>query len=214
MYLKPRLQKIYDQIPQVGVLADVGCDHGYIGMMALVDEKAKYVHFCDVSRPSLKKAQALATKLRQTRCDFICQDGLGTLHCDCAVIAGMGGMEIISILEKAKNLPQTLVLQPMKSQPELRKYLCANYHIDVDFMFAMDGKRYDLIVATRGSDQLDEVQIEYGKTNLIAPSEDFIGMLLERSKLYSRVMVYSKHPMLVKKFNTVVDLLTKFRGGK
>jgi len=214
MYLTERLQTIYNQIPQVHTLADVGCDHGYVGIQALIDGKAKFVHFCDVSRPSLKKAQSLATRLRQTKCDFICQDGLGRLQVDCAVIAGMGGMETISILEKAKHLPQTLVLQPMHNQPELRTYLCQNYHIDVDFMFTSQGKRYDLIVATRGSDSLDYAQTEYGKTNLIAPSDDFINMLMERRALYAKVIVCSQHPMLVKKLNTVIDLLNKFRGGK
>ena len=215
MYLTERLQKIYDKIPQVNVLADVGCDHGYIGNMALVEKRARFVHFCDVSRPSLRKAQELAGKLKHTtNCDFICQDGLGNLQVDCAVIAGMGGMEIMSILQKAKHLPQTVVLQPMHNQPELRSYLCQNYHIDVDYMFTSQGKRYDLIVATRGTDTLDEVQLEYGKTNLEQPSQEFIDMLVERRALYAKVIVYSKHPMLVKKLNTVIDLLNKFIGGK
>ena len=214
MYLTHRLQTIYNQIPQVKRLADVGCDHGYVGVQALLDGKAQFVHFCDVSRPSLKKAQVLASKLKQTNCDFTCQDGLGSLQVDCAVIAGMGGMEIMSILQKAQHLPQTLVLQPMRNQPELRTYLCQNYHIDVDFMFASEGKRYDLIVATRGTDSLDEVQTEYGKTNLVNPTDDFIKMLMERKALYSKVIVYSQHPMLVKKMKTVIELLNKFRGDK
>ena len=214
MFLTERLQKIYDKIPQVKVLADVGCDHGYIGNMALVEKRAEFVHFCDISRPSLRKAQELAGKLKHRNCDFICQDGLGKLQVDCAVIAGMGGMEIISILQKAQHLPQTLVLQPMQSQPELRSFLCENYHIDVDYMFIVQDKRYDLIVATRGSDTLDELQLEFGKTNLVSPSQDFIDMLKYRRLLYSKVIVYSQHPMLVKKLNTVIDLLTKFQGEK
>ena len=214
MYLTERLQKIYDKIPQVKVLADVGCDHGYIGNMALVEKRAKFVHFCDVSRSSLRKAQELAGKLKHTNCDFICQDGLGKLQVDCAVIAGMGGMEIISILQKATNLPQTLVLQPMHNQLELRSYLCQDYHIDLDYMFTSQGKRYDLIVATRGSDTLDDEQLEYGKTNLVEPSQHFIDMLVERRALYAKVIVCSKHPMLVKKLNMVIDLLNKFSGGQ
>ena len=214
MFLTDRLQKIYNQIPQVDTLADVGCDHGYIGNMALVEKRANFVHFCDISRPSLRKAQELAGKLKHRNCDFICQDGLGSLQVDCAVIAGMGGMEIISILENAKHLPPTLVLQPMHSQPELRQYLCKHYHIDLDYMFESQQKHYDLIVATRGSDVLDEVQIEYGKTNLVEPSSTFINMLKARRVLYSKVIVYSQHPMLLKKLNTVIDLLNKFQGDK
>ena len=214
MYLTERLQQIYNQIPQVKTLADVGCDHGYIGNMALVENRANFVHFCDVSRPSLRKAQELAYKLKHRNCDFVCQDGLGSLQVDCAVIAGMGGMETISILQKAKHLPQTLVLQPMHNQYDLRAYLCKDYHIDLDVMFQSQGKRYDLIVATRGSDNLDELQLEFGKTNLINPPATFIEMLKERRTLYSKVIVCSQHPMLLKKLNTVIELLTKFQGEK
>lgn len=69
---------------------------------------------------------------------------------DEAMIAGMGGEEIVKILSAAAQKPERLVLQPMKNAPALRKYLVsAGYRIAEDVTFR-DGKFYDVVVAERG----------------------------------------------------------------
>ncbi|MBQ2804539.1 MAG: tRNA (adenine(22)-N(1))-methyltransferase TrmK, partial [Clostridia bacterium] len=55
--LTKRLEKIVQAIPQCTSLADVGCDHGYIGLSALTLGKADNVVFVDISQPSLHKAK-------------------------------------------------------------------------------------------------------------------------------------------------------------
>ena len=146
-----RLQKIVQAIPTVTTLCDVGCDHGYIGMGAWQQGKAQKVIFMDISAPSLAKAQNNCTNAQMPNCQFICQDGIKDVLCDCAVIAGMGGLETISILQNTKQLPQFLVLQPMRNQVDVRKYLLEhNYYITLDTKFC-DVKYYDLIVAKRSS---------------------------------------------------------------
>lgn len=173
-----RLNKIVSLIPQCKDLADVGCDHGYVGIEALRLALAERVVFVDVSRPSLDKAQSNCPKEYLSAVSFVCQDGLQGLTVDCAVIAGMGGLEIISILQCAHTLPSMLVLQPMRNQREVRSFLLQNYEILTDEKFC-DGKYYDIIVAKRAgkSMQLTQMQLEYGKTNLENPSLDFISYL-------------------------------------
>lgn len=185
--LTKRLQKIVDAIPLCNTLADVGCDHGYIGIAALSENKAQNVVFIDISAPSLAKAkQNLPCNLCQ-KATFVHADGLGNIIADCAVIAGMGGLEIMSILSGAADLPQMLVLQPMKNQYELRRFLLADYNVESDELF-FDGKYYDLIVARKCAERqtLSELQLRFGLSNLKAPSDDFAMYVRnEQQKLIS-----------------------------
>ena len=180
-----RLSKLVSLIPSCDLLADVGCDHGYVGIQALRLGKAKRVAFADISRPSLNKAKSNCPQEYDSVVSFHCQDGLGAINADCAIIAGMGGLEIISILQSAMYLPGKLVLQPMRNQRDVRVYLTADYEIDTDIKF-FDGKYYDVIVCKKSDKptQLTTLELEFGKSNLIEPSKDFVNFLqLELKKL-------------------------------
>ncbi len=177
--MSKRLQKILSAIPRCHTLADVGCDHGYIGIGALQSEVCSQVLFVDISAPSLQKAaNALPVHLKE-RAEFFVRDGIGDLQCDCAVIAGMGGLEIMSILTNTVTLPKWLVLQPMRNQVDLRQYLLNNYNIVSDTKFA-DGKFYDLIVAqlSESKQALSPLELTFGLTNIACPSQDFVQFLL------------------------------------
>ena len=183
--LSERLNKLVALIPPCDLLADVGCDHGYIGIEALRLGKAKRVAFTDISQSSLRKAQVNCPQEYEKVSSFHCQDGLGSIIPDCAVIAGMGGLEIISILQKAECPPQKLLLQPMRNQRDVRAYITQRYEIVTDIKF-YDGKFYDVIVATLTDKPiaLTELELEFGKSNLQEPSADFISFLqMELEKL-------------------------------
>ena len=139
MYTK-RLQKLFSALPECRLLADVGCDHGYVGIYALQKGIAERVCFSDISLPSLQKARQNCPEQYLDRAQFVCQDGLQDICADCAVIAGMGGMEIISVLKNARHLPEKLVLQPMRSQRDVREFLSEKYKILSDEKF-FDGKK-------------------------------------------------------------------------
>ena len=203
-----RLAKLVSLIPDCDVLADVGCDHGYVGIEALRLGKAKQVAFTDISRPSLLKAKANCPQEFETVVSFHCRDGLGDINADCAIIAGMGGLEIISILQNAKNLPQKLVLQPMRNQRDVRNYLTDNYEIVTDVKFR-DGKFYDVIVAEKcdSPTKLTELELEFGKTNIANPSKDFVNFLqLELSKL-NKILEGTSDAEVQAKRNTVEQAL-------
>ena len=66
MYSK-RIDKIVSKIPQCDILADIGCDHGYIGVSALKQGVAKKCLFSDISAPSLNKSDFFASVLAQAK---------------------------------------------------------------------------------------------------------------------------------------------------
>jgi len=183
--LTVRLEKILSVVPQCDTLADVGCDHGYVGIEALIRGIARRVVFCDVSMPSLQKARDNCPEPLKTHAEFVCRDGLGDIECDCAVIAGMGGLEIISVLNAAEHLPETLVLQPMRNQEDVRKWLEKRCKILTDEKFS-DGKYYDLIVAEVNSqgDKLTADEVKFGRTNLKRPTRDFATFLQKEREKY------------------------------
>ncbi|MDD3831841.1 MAG: class I SAM-dependent methyltransferase [Clostridia bacterium] len=193
-----RQRELLNLIPQCNILCDVGCDHGIIGTQALVQHKVNQVVFVDISAPSLDKARILCNKLGLDKTTFICQDGLGNIECDCAVIAGMGGLEIINILSTASHLPPTLLLQPMRDVIDVRQYVCNNYRIMVDRII-YDKKYYNIILLTSGTDTLSRDELLYGRTNLSDRSEDFVKYLHNEIRKYKIITKQTNKKELVDK---------------
>jgi len=187
-----RLKIIFDNIPKCSVFADVGCDHGYIAKAMLVSGKAEKVIASDISAKCLEKAEEiLANEIKEGRAVSVVSNGFEKIPvCDVALIAGMGGEEITTIINNAKSLPSTLVIQPMKNCDKAR--LCAvkaGYSVQKDFVFKSANKFYDLIVLVKGEDKLSQEEIEFGRTNLIEPNSAFIERLeleIEKLEKYSQ----------------------------
>ena len=191
-----RLEKIFSLIPECDTFADIGCDHGYIANAMLKTGKAKKVIIADISAKCLEKAeQLLEENIKDGSAISVVSNGFDKVpSCDTALIAGMGGEEICDIISKAKELPNTLILQPMKNSDKVR--LCAvksGYSIKKDFMFKSAGKFYDLMLLLKGNDSLTDEEIEFGRDNLNGQNQDFKEFL--RIKI-SRLETYLKSQKL------------------
>ena len=205
--LTKRLEKLVSVLPKCEALADVGCDHGYVGIEALARGIAQRVIFVDVSAKSLDKARQNCPDEYLPNAEFVCLDGLGDLQADCAIIAGMGGLEIISILTAAKCLPKKLVLQPMRNQRDVRSYLANHYEILTDEKF-YDYKFYDVIVATLCDKPttLTEWELEFGKTNLQKPSQDFLDYLRAEITKLKNIPVFYDNAELQQRASLLMEI--------
>ena len=171
-----RLKEIFSVVSKCETFADVGCDHGYVAEAMLKSDKCKKAIISDVSEKCLEKARELLSDyIKIGRVESVVSDGFDKVKgADLALIAGMGGEEITLILQKATELPERLVLQPMKNADKAR--LCAvkrGYRILKDYTFFAGGKYYDLIVLEKGADSLTNEEVEFGRTNIVQPSEAF-----------------------------------------
>lgn len=190
-----RIRIIVDNIPISETFADIGCDHGYVAEAMLKTEKCKTAIISDVSEKCLKKAERLLERyISDGRAKAIVSDGFDKLPCvDTALIAGIGGEETIKILKKADNLPENLVLSPMKNVPAVRSYLNSiGYKTIKDFIFKAGGKFYDLIClkkGKKGGEVLDEEAILFGKTNIEKPETAFYEWA---KREYEKMIVYSE----------------------
>lgn len=185
-----RREEILSVIPKCEVLCDVGCDHGYVGFECLLRGIAGKVIFSDISALSLEKAKLLLKSEPQLLCraSFCVANGLdGTRETavDACVIAGMGGEEIMKILNG--ETPKFCVLQPMSEVEKLREFLQGRFEIHSDRLFYDKGKYYNLLLCERSErgEKLSKFQVMFGKTNLENPEADFLEFAtarLERQK--------------------------------
>ena len=147
-------------------VADIGCDHGYLGIYLLKNGIASYVIAADVNPQPLDSARQNAGKFGvSSKMDFILSDGVEKLprDFDCMVCAGMGGDTMIHILGSApwlKDGRYRLVLQCQSKRPLLRRWLRQEgYRIaretlakDGKFVYSVMDVTYDPAPMTREAD--------------------------------------------------------------
>jgi len=127
-------------------VADVGCDHGYLGIHLLTHNIATSVIASDVNDGPLQSAMRNAEKFAvKDRITFFLSDGVQSIprDFDTLVCAGMGADTMISILEAApwlKSEQYRLILQCQSRRPELRRYLYDQGYCITAETLAEDGK--------------------------------------------------------------------------
>ena len=188
LHLGARLEAIVDLCPTTKKIADIGCDHGYVTAELILEDKAKMVVATEKSEQCLNKAIILANTINIAPfISFRQGDGFGPItkcdKIDCAVIAGMGGEEIIQILQNKPRRLFDFVLQPMKDTVKLREYLLQNhFKIEVDKLVKDGDKFYNVIKTTHGRDRMSDIEVFFGRTNFTDNYQVFYEYLIERQK--------------------------------
>ena len=130
--ISKRLLACAEYIRPGDVVADVGCDHGYLGIHLLTNGIAKQVFASDINEGPLQAAQRNARKYGVLKkMSFHLSNGVADVprDFDVLVCAGMGGDTMVSILESAPWLKcdrYRLVLQCQSKTPLLRRHLSEN----------------------------------------------------------------------------------------
>ena len=146
MNLSNRLLACCDFVNPGDRVADIGCDHGYVGIHLLLTGKASSVIASDIHSDPLNCARRNAEKYGvRSKMSFYLSDGLLSLprDFDCVICAGMGADTIISILERAPWLKRgsyRLILQCQSKRPLLRSYLSHNGFTISRETLAKDGR--------------------------------------------------------------------------
>lgn len=188
--LSTRLENIVNLCDSVKCIADIGCDHGYVSAELILSNKCDKVIATDVSGRSLDKAIRFCDSLNiNNYISFREGNGFNVIYkkdkVKQAVIAGMGGMEIINILENNPFKLKNFVLQPMRDTVKLREYLIQNkYKIVYDYLVFDEGIFYNIIKVTKGESKLKPLEIYFGKDNFDFNIQLFKEYLLsEKQKL-------------------------------
>ncbi len=215
-----RLSVICGLLSSAEVFADVGCDHGNCTKYMFSNGLCMRAYITDVSAKSLKKAQTLLKQeIAKGVCIPVVCDGMDGVEepCDLVLIAGMGGEEIVSILER-KPLPARFVLQPMKNAEKVRRFLTARgARLDRDFMFAERGKYYEILRGTAsGGSDYTERELRYGRENLRGNAVFLQMMAGEREKLFCRLsgdMQEESRAQLEKRLAEIEEVIHDAQGN-
>jgi len=127
-------------------VADIGCDHGYLGIHLLQTGVARSMIEADINTGPLDSARLNGAKYGVAdKMTFCLSDGAAAIprDFDTLVCAGMGADTMISILSAApwlKDAHYRLILQCQSRRPELRQWLYdQGYRINRETL-AKDGK--------------------------------------------------------------------------
>ena len=128
--ISKRLLCCAELVPLCGTVADVGTDHGYLGIYLLREGRCAHVIAADLREKPLASARTNAALFSVAeRMEFVLSDGLHNFKprtFDALVLAGMGGDLIANILADAPWLEggdYTLILQPQSAANDLRRWL-------------------------------------------------------------------------------------------
>lgn len=127
--LSGRLLACCDFVTPGDRVADIGCDHGYLGIYLLSKGIASEVIASDINEGPLQSAVRNSEKFGvRDKVRFYLSDGVRNIprEFDTMVCAGMGGDTMVSILSAAPWLQSAqyrLILQCQSKTPLLRKYL-------------------------------------------------------------------------------------------
>lgn len=161
--LRGRLLLCASMVEPGARVADVGADHGYLGIWLLRNGTASFVTAAELRRQPLKKAQENAGLFGVSdKMAFLLSDGLHALSPDAAdtiICAGMGGDLIVRILSECRwirNEKYTLILQPQSGGQDLRRWLAENGFFaqkeelvkDSGFLYSVMRVRYDGVKRT------------------------------------------------------------------
>lgn len=196
MELSKRLEAVAALVSHERI-ADIGTDHGYVPIYLYLQGKIKKAYACDVRKGPLEKCRrniALygAEDVIETRLG----SGLTPLRpgeAETAILAGMGGMLIVHILQDSPEVAdrlQELVLSPQRDFGAVRRYLHQiGFSIAQEQMLQEDGKPYVLMRCERGTEKYDrEIDYLYGK-RLLEQKEPLLKEFLRiEAGKYSRLL--------------------------
>ncbi len=156
--LTPRLRAAADWVPSGARLCDVGTDHAFLPAALVLEGRIPSAIASDIRHGPLERAQATLARYGLTdRVQTRLCPGLEAIQpgeADAVSICGMGGEMILHILEAAPWTREgvRLILQPQRSQPELRRWLWDHgYRIEAEKVICEGPRWYTLLLAEGGA---------------------------------------------------------------
>jgi len=184
--LSKRLLACCDFVRPGDRVADVGTDHGYLGIWLLSNHIASSVIASDIVPGPLSAATRNAEKFGcADRMEFYLSDGVQTIPRDfnTLVCAGMGADTMIGILSNAPWLcdgKYRLILQCQSKTVSLRRYLSEHGFTILKEIVLRDGHFLYTVIET-----------VYSPSQMLTPGQWYISPALLRSNCKELMAYYS-----------------------
>ncbi len=181
-----RLKMIADLVTPGARVADIGCDHAYTDIYLASKGEVGSIIAMDLRKGPLEKAREnVASAGFSDIIELRLSDGFEKLNkgeTDTAIISGMGGRLITSIIGKSEAVfteGYRLILSPQTEPDILRNYLLeAGFVIEDEDMCFDEGKYYVAIIARYTENEIER-------------------KLTEEEALYGPVLIKNKNKVLL-----------------
>ena len=169
-------------------VADIGTDHGYLGIYLLQSGAARHVIACDLRKDPLENARRNAKLFGvDGEMEFRISDGLEKIlpdEVDTVVMAGMGGDLIQKILSQCpwrKREGLQFILQPQSAGNILRRWLCEDgFEIPREEPVQDGHFLYTVMELRQGEPSPLTPGTEYASPALLASKSPLVGTYLAR----------------------------------
>lgn len=197
-YLSPRLIKVRDFVDCKRV-ADIGCDHGKLVEDLFRQKMIDYAFVSDISKPSVNKAVELLTK-NNRNFDYAVGDGLekieGKHNIEQVIISGMGGLEIIKILENNHLNISKFVLQPQNNEIKLKMWLAENNFEILNDLIVKDKHIYYNVIKVQSAKKVKKQKLfdlKFGKDNFNGNEDFYKYLVFSKSQLEKRLFAMPRN---------------------
>lgn len=192
--ISERIKRISSYIKPYKVIADVGCDHGYLIKYAFDNYNITEAYAIDNKKGPLDSAKNNLKDYNNVK--YFLSDGLDSINdnVEVVVIAGMGGMLIKDIITKnisRINNVKRFVLQANKNVYELRKFMSENnYLISHEEILEEDGKFYEIVVFEKGKADYNFDDLFFGPILLKEKNDVFLKKWTDIYEKLDSIVVY------------------------
>ncbi|HEY8449512.1 MAG TPA: class I SAM-dependent methyltransferase [Bacillota bacterium] len=198
MHLSARLLKLASKVPDDTVVADIGTDHALLPIYLVSIGRCPRAIAVEAAEGPFRRArEAIAAFGLEDSIDLRFGNGIEVLQpgeVDVAVIAGIGGTQIVSILEAQPAVRASIrrfVLQPTRGAAEVRRFLHQNGYRLCDEELVPEARQiHEIIVAEPGVEAIDdEILYEIGP-RLLERRDPLLGAFIrERIQHYRRILL-------------------------
>ena len=202
-----RIEELSNYIAPYSVIADIGCDHGYLIKIAFDKGLIKKAYAVDNKTCPLENAKKNLSEYRDIV--YLLSSGLTDIGIDTEVvaIAGMGGNLIVKILEegfdKLKNVNR-IIIEANRNTEIVREFAVNNsFKIVSEKIIEEDSMFYEIIVLEKGKMELNPKEIKYGPLLLKNKDEMFIKKWTNQLNIY----INKKTNKLDKEIKEIKDVL-------
>ncbi|MGI6608240.1 MAG: tRNA (adenine(22)-N(1))-methyltransferase [Erysipelotrichaceae bacterium] len=197
--ISKRIREIADLIDNKHSFIDIGCDHGYLALMARKNGNESLIICSDNKKGPLSSAKKNLENYNNIL--FILSDGLKEINVqtDVAVLAGMGFQTVRKIILDSTDYfrkYQQIIIQINQNVPVLRRWLMKHNFRIINEKMIFEYKYYEIIVVENGTMSLNEEQIFFGPCLMVEKSETFRDYYHSQLEKINKIIsgLYKNHP--------------------
>lgn len=197
MHLSTRLQRVAANVLSNGVVADIGCDHGFTSIALIQQQRAVRAIAMDIGEGPLAHAREHVQQYGLSeQISLRLSDGAEKLaegEADTILISGMGGALICRILRKSRSVVCTAkewILSPQSELSIVRRCIHElGFSIATEEMVLDQGKYYFIIRAIPGEESYkDALDYLYGRRLLESGGEIFRAYIEKEIRRVKKVL--------------------------